>query len=378
MIDPDMPAKPPSNRPKGRPESYARIIAPPLGLLAVMLGLVLYHAWPRPQPPTPPESNSRVIAREVAADPSSATPEARAMVEVAPQPIDEPAVAPPPPKPAPVLDQAAVARAESAVDQASRERAHAEARLADAERALQVATLQAAKDLADSKKIGSKVRDPSARISAASSKGGFLKGERDRFKRELAALERVPQTKAHPLMAKSAVAKPTEGTEYHFEVRRNRVAFVDLDRLVEMVKTDAKLRLRTGGLRGLVASTVGPVGSFSLRYEMGRSVPEPLAEMLNQSSMTYNLMGWEIVSDGPNRGETLETTRSPSSSYARAVHRLNPERDTITMWIYPDGFALYRQLRDDLHAHGFLVAARPLPAGTTIKGSPSGSLSAGQ
>jgi len=94
--------------------------------------------------------------------------------------------------------------------------------------------------------------------------------------------------------------------------------------------------------------------------------------------VTYNLLGWEVVPESPNRGETLETTRSSSSSYARAIHRLNPGHDTITMWIYPDGFALYRQLRDDLHAHGFMVAARPLPDGTSIKGSPSGSLSAGQ
>ncbi len=48
------------------------------------------------------------------------------------------------------------------------------------------------------------------------------------------------------------------------------------------------------------------------------------------------------------------------------------------MWIYPDGFALYRRLRDDLHARGFTVAARPLPDNMTIRGSPSGSLSAGQ
>jgi hypothetical protein len=48
------------------------------------------------------------------------------------------------------------------------------------------------------------------------------------------------------------------------------------------------------------------------------------------------------------------------------------------MWVYADGFPLYRRLRDELHARGFLVAARPLPEGMTIKGSPSGSLSAGQ
>jgi hypothetical protein len=179
-------------------------------------------------------------------------------------------------------------------------------------------------------------------------------------------------------MAKSAVAKPTDGTEYHFEVRQNRVSFIDLDRLVEMVKTDAKIRLRAGGQRGRLAATVGPVGAFSLHYELGRMLPDGIADMVESRETSYNLLGWEVIPDGTNRGDTYETSRSPTSTYGRAVNRLIPGRDTITMWIYPDGFALYRKLRDDLHARGFLVAARPLPEGTSIRGSPSGSLSAGQ
>ncbi len=48
------------------------------------------------------------------------------------------------------------------------------------------------------------------------------------------------------------------------------------------------------------------------------------------------------------------------------------------MWIYPDGFPLYRKLMESLHARVFLVAARPLPEGTAIRGIPSGSASAAQ
>ena len=48
------------------------------------------------------------------------------------------------------------------------------------------------------------------------------------------------------------------------------------------------------------------------------------------------------------------------------------------MWVYPDGFALYRKLRDDLHERGYTVSARPLPEGMAIRGSPAGSVSAGQ
>jgi hypothetical protein len=84
------------------------------------------------------------------------------------------------------------------------------------------------------------------------------------------------------------------------------------------------------------------------------------------------------VPEFEGRGETYEQAKSPSSDFSRAINRLNPARATITMWIYPDGFVLYRKLRDELHAQGYLVAARPLPAGMAIRGSPAGSISAGQ
>ena len=97
-----------------------------------------------------------------------------------------------------------------------------------------------------------------------------------------------------------------------------------------------------------------------------------------RGSMSYDLRGWEVVPTFEGRGETYEATRRPISEYTRAIGRLNPGRSTVTMWVYPDGFALYRRLRDDLHARGFTVAARPLPDNMAIRGSPSGSLSAGQ
>lgn len=366
MLDPSS-AEP---GPKSSAESYGRIVARPALVLATVIALAAWQFRPRPEPaapvPIPPESPAPTVAR--VADPVAPPPAPKARPKRSPSPAP----------PAPELDKEAVAKAEAALDQAARERARADARLAEAEKAFQTATVRAANDLAESRALAGKVRDPSARIATVTTRGGFLRGERDRLKTELAALERVPQPKAKGLMARSAVAKPTDGTEYHFEVRGNRVSFIDIDRLVEMVKTDARIRLRNGAPRGRLGATVGPVGSFSLRYEMGRALPEALADIVDSREATYNLLGWEIVPEGNNRGETFEVTRSNSSNYARAINRLSPGRDTVTMWIYPDAFPLYRRLRDDLHARGFLVAARPLPEGTPIRGSPAGSVSAGQ
>ena len=123
----------------------------------------------------------------------------------------------------------------------------------------------------------------------------------------------------------------------------------------------------------------GPRAPSRSEYVLGRAFdPRASRTSWSDTACLYDLRGWEIIPEFEGRGETYEMTREPISEYARAINRLNPTRATITMWIYPDGFALYRKLRDDLHARGFLVAARPLPEGMAIRGSPAGSLSAGQ
>lgn len=363
--------------PTPRTESLAAILARPALVVAVLLGMAWAQFRPAPAPkpdPIPPPA------------PAQPAPAVAAAPAPTPEPEPEPARPPTPPEapPAPAVivppvDREAVARAEADLDAASRDRARAEDRLAAARRALEVASTRVADAVARGRTLSRRVVDPSARIGSADAKVASARAERDRLAREVDALEKVEPPRARAILAKSAVARPTQGTEYHFEVRRNRVAFIDLDRLVDLVKADARLRMRAGGAgRGTINSLVGPVGSFSLRYRMARAVPDDLADLLDAREVTYNLQNWEVIPEGENRGDGIDSALAPVSEYGRALRRLNPDRDTVTLWVYPDGFALYRVLRDDLHARGFTVAARPLPAGMPIRGSPSGSLSAGQ
>src|SRR5262249_13325931 len=138
-----------------------------------------------------------------------------------------------------------------------------------------------------------------------------------------------------------------------------------------------QLRVRLAENSRSIESRVGPVGSFSMDYVLRRSAMG-VDDLIERRGFSFDLRGWELIAEYEGRGEAYEATRQSFSEFARTINRLNNERATITMWVYPDGFALYRKLRDDLHARGFLVAARPLPEGMPIKGSPSGSLSAGQ
>jgi hypothetical protein len=282
------------------------------------------------------------------------------------------------PAEAPPLDRAAIAEAEAELDAASRDRARAEHRAAALARRASEAAGQAALETARARKLAYVVRDPSTRITHASARGGFLKGEREKLAKEVSTLRQLPRPKSASILSKSPVARPTASDEYHFELQRNRSAFINLDQLLRLTKEDAQIRIRMADRVPVVGNKVGPVGAFSLEYELVRALPGSMEELLERKSIRFDLRAWELIPESESRGETFEATRNPLSEFSRAVNRLAPGRATITLWVYPDSFLLYRRIRADLVERGFSVAARPLPEGMTIRGSPMGTQSAAQ
>ncbi|MDB5352292.1 MAG: hypothetical protein JWN86_3539 [Planctomycetota bacterium] len=336
-----------------RRESYLKLAAELIGLLAAMAAVAIFGlAKPAPKPIT--------VAR-------AGTPKPKT---VPPQPAP---VALPTAPPAAKIDEVALAKAEEDFASVLGDRTRAEARAVQAADRLRLAQARAGAATVAHRTLASTIRDPTPRLQAARSRGELLKAERDRLQGELMALNEAPRPRRKVLVDKSPVAKLSEGEEFHFEVRGDRVAFIDLERLLDRVKTDARVQLRLGNNTRSAAGTVGPVGSFLIHYEVSR-----VDDGSNPRMGNYGLSAWEIVPEHDLRGETFTTALGAASNFSRAIHRLNPARDVVTLWIYPDGFPLYRQLRETLHAQGFLVAARPLPAGMTIKGSPSGSASSAQ
>ncbi len=293
--------------------------------------------------------------------------------------LEEPAVPPtvievavPPP-----LDRKAIAKAEAALDAASRDRARADARADQAARLFKEASQQAALETSLSKTLAFRVRDPTAQITRTISRGGFLRAEHEKLEKEITALRQAPRAKSTSIVSRTPVSRVAVNEEFHFELRRDRISFINLTQLLNLSKSDAQVRLRLSDRLGVISSKVGPVGDFYLLYVLARSVQGP-DDLLDRHTLRYDLRGWELVPVAELRGESYETIWNPVSQFSRALGRISPSSATITLWIYPDSFGLYRRLRDDLAQRGYSVAARPLPDGMAIRGSPSGSLSAAQ
>jgi hypothetical protein len=356
----------------GRRRAFGQLIS----VMVAVVAITIYVQFASRRQTTVPPSAKVLVGQpepEREAEAGNA-PEATEPSVVAETPEAPPVAA----SPEPELDRAAVADAEGALDAASRDRARADDRAAESARRLALATAQAALDASRAKKLAFLVRDPSTRITQASSRGGFVRGERDKIEKELTTLRNLPRPKSISILSKSPVARPAANGESHFELHRNRISYIDLDRLLDLTRADAQVRIRMSDRVAAISNKVGPVGSFSLEYELLKAVPGSVEELLERKSLRYDLRAWEVVPEFENRGETYEATQNPISEFTRAVNRINPARGTITLWVYPDSFTLYRRLRDDLVARGFSVAARPLPDGMTIRGSPLGTQSAAQ
>ena len=366
--------------------SYPALLAGPLLLLLLIGGLGL-REWRRLR--DLPELEPGLLAASSKSDPKLETPgvEPDSAILFAGPPVSsrsqeagetqETVLDPTPEAPAEIgSDTRALAMADAEVFGAGLASEGARVRVDDAVRGLQAARLE----LQEIEDEGSTAlaSDPSVWDSQhreAVARGEFASSEIARVVGELAAIAQEPKPRRKSLVDRTPVARVPDGEEFHFELKGNRISPIDLEKLLDRVRVDARIQLRMADQIGSVRGLVGPVGAFSIRYELEA---EGLDRGGTSLAVNYGLRGWELVPASEVRGETLSEAFQPASDFARSLAVLNPGRDSLTFWVYPDSFALFRRLRDVLTPRGFLVAGRPLPADMAIRGSPSGSVSAGQ
>ena len=77
-------------------------------------------------------------------------------------------------------------------------------------------------------------------------------------------------------------------------------------------------------------------------------------------------------------GEPVEDALRPDSQFHRDLAEAGTARPVVTIWTYPDGFAAFRRIKEELYRLGFATAARPLPRNAPISASPQGSKSAAE
>ena len=202
-------------------------------------------------------------------------------------------------------------------------------------------------------------------------------------------LDRLNQARRQAETAESApivvenyptpISRQVDSNEAHFQLSGGSIVHIPLEELLEQFQTDARRRAYKLMELPEITETIGPVDGFRLKYTLERrdTTPEE-AKATGRLGSYVRLKKWTLIPVVDALGEPPDVALNDGSAFRKALAKLRPGQHTITLWTYEDSFDAFRQIRKELYHLGFTTAARPLPYGQPISGSPDGSKSAAQ
>ena len=361
-------------------DSFLDIVANIVGILIILIVVagvrvgsmpVAREALSTETPQTEPVASSpQPVPQELVLQPVPPAP---------PLPPREPVAAPRPtrpPQPSPDL-VAQRDRLEDRITTLQEETAQGTVSLAESKK--QLATLR--QRLADlEQKFQTSRQSQAAAATTASRMQAELNRMQGRLRQLTVDLESASAT-ATPVELKhrlTPVSTELGGKELHFRLSGGKVAHVPLQALLERLRTQVQGQRARLTRPGRHLGQVGPQDGFVMDFVVERQELSALERL--QTGGNYIRVGisrWEIKPSPSLQSETIQQALGDRSRFLQVLYSAEPET-ALTFWVYPDSFEEFRQLQEFSHREGFRVAARPLPFGIAIAGSPSGTRSAGQ
>jgi len=204
----------------------------------------------------------------------------------------------------------------------------------------------------------------------------LARGELARLSQNQAVLTR--QSPAVLQHLPTPMAKTVFGTEIHFRLLGGRLAYVPWDEMLEKLKADAPGHVHKLRDAPRAEMSLPVISGFGARYILRRAQVEVQTRVGVASQPKIELETIYFVDAEAGLGVPLADALLPGSEFKSRLAGHRPQQTTVTVWVYPDSFDQFRELKSELFKQGYLTAGRPLPAGHPIGGSPDGSRSSAE
>jgi hypothetical protein len=203
------------------------------------------------------------------------------------------------------------------------------------------------------------------------------------YKTEMASLlnAKTAPNKSKPHILEhlpTPMARTVFGTEVHFRLLGHRLAYVPWDEVIERMKADAKNHVQKLRDTPRIELSLPAIAGFGARYILRRAEVQVETRVGTATHTGVELEQVYLVDVEPNLGQPIAQALARGSEFRSRIAALKPQSSTITIWVYPDGFDEFREVKSELFKLGFLCAARPMPANEPIAGSPSGTRSSAE
>ena len=368
-------------------DSFLDVLANLVGILVVLVVMTALQAAVGPAISEAPEAPVDVAVDVAAEEPIVAPPEP-------PEPVvaKVPLIAPKPNvvferEPAPAIPaglREEVAAAEAALAANKRRlttmtaAAEAAGRAADAERDRAASAAEVVQRL----QTVLRQAEPLAESAARAAESARL--DRDLWAAKAAAAEDKPLERLeHSALP---VGRRVTGKELHFRLvgdpndpKGGLVRPVPIEALTAQLERDIPRHRRRLIDRGGYDGTVGPVSGYLMNYRIEQEPASMMGGVRGGGTrmIRFRLAGWTLKEDGDDPSASVAAALAEGSDFRFLLATAGPGA-TATLWVAPEAFGAFRMLRAAAREAGLSVAARPLPAGVPISGSPDGTRSVAQ
>jgi len=176
----------------------------------------------------------------------------------------------------------------------------------------------------------------------------------------------------------SPVTKPVESDDVHFRIDGGMVSMIPLNDLLDRLKDQVLARRSTIMRFSQFEGVVGPVGGYTMKYTVEKEGGSALESLqTGDLRVRVSVSKWQLQAEESLVQEPVADALRPGSRFRQQLETCPPD-SVVTVWVYENSFEQFPAIRELAHGLRLRVAARPLPDGTPIVGSPNGSRSSAQ
>ena len=174
------------------------------------------------------------------------------------------------------------------------------------------------------------------------------------------------------------VSRKTNGEEVMFRMSEGRISEVPIKELMDLAVDRVRKRITMLQRFGRLEDVVGPIGGYKMTFAIEMNAFNSLEYLqYGGDGSKFNSFTQVIVPDETLVAESAADAVKPGSAFRQKLESM-PADSSVTIVVYEDSFREFAALREVAHGLQIRVAGRPLPVGTNITISASGSASRAQ
>lgn len=174
------------------------------------------------------------------------------------------------------------------------------------------------------------------------------------------------------------VSRKMESEEVMFRMIEGQISEVPINELMKLAVDRVRKRISMLQRFRRLEDVVGPVGGYKMTFAIELNAFNSLEYLqYGGDGSKFNSFTQVILPDATLVAESAADAVKPGSAFRQKLEAMAAD-SAVTIVVYEDSFKEFAALREVAHGLQIRVAARPLPVGTDITISASGSASRAQ